>query len=44
MLLAFGLIMQALMTMPAMAYISFTLSLVFMVLWLNPMSNLTDEK
>jgi hypothetical protein len=33
---ALGLVMQALMTMPVMAYISFALSLVFVLLWLNP--------
>jgi len=43
-LLAFELIMQAFMTMPAMAYISFALSLVFIVMWLiNPMSYLPRE-
>merc|ERR1712087_111430 len=43
-LLAFELIMQAFMTMPAMAYISFALSLVFIVMWvINPMSYLPRE-
>lgn len=38
---AFQLILQALMTMPAMAYISFALSFLFIVLWfVNPMSYL----
>lgn len=32
---ALGLVMQALMTMPVMAYISFALSLLFVLLWLN---------
>jgi len=41
MLLAFQLIMQALMTMPTMAYISFALSLTFMLLWF---SNWTNDK
>lgn len=42
--LAFELIIQALMTMPAMAYISFALSLVFMVMWLiNPLSYMATE-
>jgi len=45
MLLAFELIMQALMTMPAMSYISFALSLVFMFMWLiNPMSYLSKKE
>jgi len=44
MILAFELIMQALMTMPVMAYISFALSFVFMVLYLaNPLSYLAKE-
>jgi hypothetical protein len=34
---ALGLVMQALMTMPVMAYISFALSLLFVLLWLNPL-------
>lgn len=33
---ALGLVMQALMTMPVMAYVSFALSLLFVLLWLNP--------
>lgn len=38
MMVAFQLIMQAFLTMPAMAYISFAFSLVFMVLWLSSFS------
>lgn len=36
--MAFQLILQAFMTAPAFAYISFALSLVFILLWLNPFS------
>jgi len=45
MILAFELIMHALMTMPVMAYISFALSLVFMAMWLiNPLSYISKEE
>lgn len=45
MMLAFELIMQAFMTMPAMAYISFALSFLFIITWLiNPGSYLSKEE
>lgn len=44
MILAFELIMQALMTMPVMAYISFALSLIFISLYLlNPFSQVSSS-
>ena len=42
--LIFDLMVQALMQLPVTAYISFTMSILFMILWLNPFGQKSARK